>query len=48
MRTSTGHGREVVMAVTGGKLDSGSCEQIFDEEFDGRCRKKMPVKIIGE
>jgi secondary thiamine-phosphate synthase enzyme len=41
-------GREVVVAVTGGKLDFGPWEQIFYGEFDGRRRKKVLVKIIGE
>jgi len=41
-------GREVVIAVTGGKLDFGPWEQIFYGEFDGRRRKRVLVKIIGE
>lgn len=41
-------GREVVVAVTGGKLDLGPWEQIFYGEFDGRRRKRVLVKIIGE
>jgi len=41
-------GREVVVAVTGGKLDVGTWEQIFYGEFDGRRRKRVLVKIIGE
>jgi len=41
-------GREVVVAITGGKLDFGPWEQIFYGEFDGRRRKKVLVKIIGE
>ena len=41
-------GREVVVAVTGGKLDFGPWEQIFYGEFDGRRRKRVQVKIIGE
>jgi len=41
-------GREVVVAVTGGKLDMGPWEQIFYGEFDGRRRKRVMVKIIGE
>ncbi len=41
-------GREVVVAVTGGRLDFGPWEQIFYGEFDGRRRKKVLVKIIGE
>ncbi len=41
-------GREVVVAVTGGKLDFGPWEQIFYGEFDGRRRKRVMVKIIGE
>lgn len=40
-------GREVVVAVTGGKLDFGTWEQIFYGEFDGRRRKRVLVKIIG-
>lgn len=41
-------GREVVVAVTVGKLDLGPWEQIFYGEFDGRRRKRVLVKIIGE
>ncbi len=41
-------GREVVVAVTHGKLDLGPWEQIFYGEFDGRRRKRVLVKIIGE
>ena len=41
-------GREVVVAVTQGKLDFGPWEQIFYGEFDGRRRKRALVKIIGE
>ena len=41
-------GREVVVAVTCGKLDLGTWEQIFYGEFDGRRRKCVLVKIIGE
>ena len=41
-------GREVVAAVTDGKLDFGTWEQIFYGEFDGRRRKHVLVKIIGE
>jgi secondary thiamine-phosphate synthase enzyme len=40
-------GREVVVAVTGGKLDFGTWEQIFYGEFDGRRKKRVLVKIIG-
>jgi secondary thiamine-phosphate synthase enzyme len=40
-------GREVVVAVTGGKLDFGPWEQIFYGEFDGRRRKRVLVKVIG-
>ena len=40
-------GREVVMAVTEGRLDSGPWEQIFYGEFDGKRRKRVLVKIIG-
>ena len=41
-------GREVVVAVTKGKLDFGTWEQIFYGEFDGRRKKRVLVKIIGE
>jgi secondary thiamine-phosphate synthase enzyme len=41
-------GREVVVAVSKGKLDFGPWEQIFYGEFDGRRRKRVLVKIIGE
>ena len=41
-------GREVVVAVTAGKLDFGPWEQIFYGEFDGQRRKRVLVKIIGE
>jgi secondary thiamine-phosphate synthase enzyme len=41
-------GREVVVAVSGGKLDFGPWEQIFYGEFDGRRRKRVLVKIIGD
>lgn len=41
-------GREVVVAVTEGQLDFGPWEQIFYGEFDGRRRKRVLVKIIGE
>jgi secondary thiamine-phosphate synthase enzyme len=41
-------GREVVVAVTGGVLDFGPWEQIFYGEFDGRRRKRVLVKILGE
>lgn len=41
-------GREVVVAVTKGKLDFGPWEQIFYGEFDGRRKKRALVKIIGE
>ncbi len=40
-------GREVVVAVTGGRLDFGTWEQIFYGEFDGRRRKRVLIKIIG-
>jgi secondary thiamine-phosphate synthase enzyme len=42
------NGREVVVAVTGGKLDFGTWEQIFYGEFDGRRKKRVLVKIIGD
>ncbi|NOY80968.1 MAG: YjbQ family protein [Kiritimatiellaeota bacterium] len=41
-------GREVVVAVSGGKLDFGPWERIFYGEFDGKRRKRVLVKIIGE
>ncbi|OGP22237.1 MAG: secondary thiamine-phosphate synthase enzyme [Deltaproteobacteria bacterium GWA2_55_10] len=41
-------GREAVVAITGGKLDFGTWEQIFYGEFDGRRKKRVLVKIIGE
>ena len=41
-------GREVVVAITNGKLDFGPWEQIFYGEFDGMRRKRVLVKIIGE
>lgn len=41
-------GREVVVAVTAGKLDFGTWEQIFYGEFDGRRKKRVLIKIIGE
>jgi secondary thiamine-phosphate synthase enzyme len=41
-------GREVVIAVTAGKLDFGRWEQVFYGEFDGRRAKRVLVKIIGE
>ena len=41
-------GREVVVAITAGRLDFGPWEQIFYGEFDGRRRKRALVKVIGE
>lgn len=41
-------GREVVVAITDGKLDLGTWEQIFYGEFDGRRNKRILIKIIGE
>nr|WP_226984225.1 secondary thiamine-phosphate synthase enzyme YjbQ [Halothermothrix orenii] len=41
-------GREVVVAITGGKLDFGPWEQIFYGEFDGQREKRVLVKVIGE
>ncbi len=41
-------GREVMVAVTGGELDFGPWERIFYGEFDGKRRKRVLVKIIGE
>ncbi|HBG27849.1 MAG: secondary thiamine-phosphate synthase enzyme [Planctomycetes bacterium GWF2_41_51] len=41
-------GREVVVAITNGRLDFGPWEQIFNGEFDGKRKKRVLVKIIGE
>jgi secondary thiamine-phosphate synthase enzyme len=41
-------GREVVVAITAGKLDFGPWEQIFYGEFDGRRSKRVLIKVIGE
>jgi len=41
-------GREVVVAITGGRLDFGPWERIFYGEFDGRRRKRVLVKVIGD
>ena len=41
-------GREVVVAITSGRLDVGPWEQIFYGEFDGRRKKRVLVKVIGE
>ena len=41
-------GREALIAVTGGKLDFGPWEQVFYGEFDGKRKKRVLVKIIGE
>lgn len=41
-------GREVVVAITKGRLDTGPWEQIFYGEFDGQRKKRVLVKIIGE
>ena len=41
-------GREVVVAITGGQLDFGPWEQIFYGEFDGKRRKRVLIKIIGD
>jgi secondary thiamine-phosphate synthase enzyme len=41
-------GREVVVAITGGRLDFGPWEQIFYGEFDGRRAKRILIKILGE
>ena len=41
-------GREVVVAITGGKLDFGPWEQIFYGEFDGCRKKRVMIKVIGE
>ena len=41
-------GREVVVAISAGKLDFGTWEQIFYGEFDGRRKKRVLIKIIGE
>jgi len=45
-RTIMGH--QVVLPITGGKLDLGPWEQVFYAEFDGRRKKRVVVKIIGE
>ncbi len=41
-------GREVVVAISGGRLDFGPWEQIFYGEFDGKRRKRLLIKIIGD
>jgi len=41
-------GREVVIAITNGRLDFGPWEQVFYGEFDGRRRKRLLIKVIGE
>ena len=41
-------GREVVCAITNGKLDFGPWEQIYYAEFDGQRKKRVMVKVIGE
>jgi len=41
-------GREVIVAITGGRMDFGPWEQIFYGEFDGKRNKRVLVKIIGE
>ncbi len=41
-------GREVVVAITNGRLDFGPWEQIFYAEFDGRRKKRVLIKVIGE
>ncbi len=41
-------GREVTVAITGGKLDLGPWEQVFYGEFDGRRKKRVLIKMIGE
>ncbi len=41
-------GREVVVAETEGRLDFGTCEQVFSMEFDRRRRKRVVIKSIGE
>jgi len=41
-------GREVVVAITNGRLDFGPWEQVFYGEFDGRRRKRVLIKVIGE
>ena len=43
-----GPGREVVVAITAGKLDFGTWEQIFYGEFDGRRDKRVLIKVIGD
>ena len=41
-------GREVVVAITSGRLDFGTWEQVFDGEFDGNRRKRALVKAVGD
>jgi thiamine phosphate synthase YjbQ (UPF0047 family) len=41
-------GQQVILPITGGKLDLGPWEQIFYAEFDGRRRKRVVVKVMGE
>ncbi len=41
-------GREVIVAITGGRLDFGTWERIFYGEFDGRRKKRVLIKVIGE
>ena len=41
-------GREVTVAITGGQLDYGPCEQIFYSEFDGLRRKHILIEVLGE
>ena len=45
---TTCRGREVVIAITDGTLDFGPWEQVFYGEFDGRRRKRVLIKIIGQ
>ena len=41
-------GHEVILPITGGKLDLGPWQQVYYAEFDGRRRKRMIIKIVGE
>ena len=48
METTLDIRREVVVAITNGRLDFGPWEQIFYGEFDGRRKKRVLVKVVGE
>ena len=41
-------GQQVILPITGGKLDLGPCEQVFYAEFDGQRKKRVVVKVMGE